>query len=442
MASSIPVPALTRRHPVRTRVARRLLPFLFVLYVTNFVDRANLAYAGLGMSHDLGFSERVFGTGAGIFFVGYLSLQIPGALMAERWGARRLIGAIMMIWGGLTVLTGFVQTPLHLYAARFLLGAAEAAFFPAVIIYLSRWFVYEDRAKAIANFMAAIPVSFIIGAPVAGLLLGVRWMGIAGWRWLFLLEGLPAGLLGLITIFCLPDDPTNSEWLSGDERSWLACTLAEEKWIKTRSQSCSAWDTLRYRPAILLGGVAFSAFSAGYAFYFWLPTMLKRFSGLSDLQVSLLGAVPFVAGLVGMQVNGWHSDLKCEQRWHISVPLFVEALAFLCLLALRPNLELMVALFSVVGAATCALLPCLWNFPTLLLSDSAAAAAIGLMNTLGSLGGFVGPYAIGYLYSRTHSFATGIGCLMLACLVATSLILFCPVSRFNAAGTSGVARNV
>jgi len=252
-------------------VARRLLPFLFVLYVTNFVDRANLAYAGLGMSHDLGFSERVFGTGAGIFFVGYLSLQIPGALMAERWGARRLIGAIMMIWGGLTVLTGFVQTPLHLYAARFLLGAAEAA-----------------------------------------------------------------------------------------------RTLAEEKWIKTRRQSCSAWDALRYRPAILLGGVAFSAFSAGYAFYFWLPTMLKRFSGLSDLQVSLLGAVPFVAGLIGMQVNGWHSDLKCEQRRHISLPLFVEALAFLCLLALRPNLELMVALFSVVGAATCALLPCLWNFPTLL----------------------------------------------------------------------------
>ena len=439
MGGSVPVFALSRRHPVRTRVARRWLPFLFILYVANFVDRANLAYAGLGMSHDLGFGERVFGTAAGIFFVGYLSLQIPGALMAERWGARRLIGSIMIVWGGLTLLTGFVQAPSHLYAARFLLGAAEAAFFPAVLIYLSHWFVYEDRAKAIANFMAAIPVSFIIGAPVAGVLLGVHWFGIAGWRWLFFLEGIPAVLLGVSAIFYLSDESSSTVWLSEDERSWLARTLAEEKRIKTASQSCSAWDMLRYRPAILLAGVALFAFSAGYAFYFWLPTMLKRFSGLSDLRVSLLGAVPFVAGLVAMQLNGWLSDLRCEQRWHISVPLAAEALAFLGLLILPPNLWLMVVLFSVIGAGTCAVLPCLWNFPTLLLSDAAAAAAIGMMNTFGSLGGVVGPYAIGYLYSRTHSFSSGLSCLMLSCLVAASLVLFCPVSRFKAAHTSSVS---
>jgi MFS transporter, ACS family, tartrate transporter len=438
MAGSVPVAALSRRHPVRTRVARRWLPFLFVLYVANFVDRANLAYAGLGMSRDLGFSERMFGTAAGIFFVGYLSLQIPGALMAERWGARRLIGAIIIVWGGLTVLTGFVQTPLHLYAARFLLGAAEAAFFPAVLIYLSHWFVYEDRAKAIANFMAAIPVSFIMGAPVAGLLLGVHWFGVAGWRWLFFLEGIPAVLLGLSAIFYLSDEPSSTVWLSEDERSWLARTLADEKGIKTANKSCSAWDAVRYRPAILLAGVALFAFSAGYSFYFWLPTMLKRFSGLSDLHVSLLGAVPFVAGLLAMQLNGWLSDLRCEQRWHISVPLIAEALAFLCLVVLPPNPWVTVALFTVVGAGTCALLPCLWNFPTLLLSDSAAAAAIGLMNTFGSLGGVVGPYAIGYLYSRTHSFSSGLSCLMVSCLMAASLVLFCPVSRFKAARTPSV----
>jgi len=432
VASAVPVSAFASRHPVRGRVARRLLPFLFLLYVTNFVDRANLAYAGMEMHHDLGFSERVFGTGAGIFFIGYLALQIPGALVAERWGARGLIGSIMIIWGGLTVLTGFVQTPIHLYAARFLLGAAEAAFFPGVIIYLSRWFVYEDRAKAIANFMAAIPISFIIGAPVAGLLLGVHWFGIEGWRWLFLLEGFPAALLGVVTIFYLPDQPSSAAWLNEDERTWLARTLAEETRIKVAGQSYSAWAALRYRPAILLGSVAFFAFSAGYAFYFWFPTILKRFSGLSDLRVSLLGAIPFVAGLIAMQVNGWHSDLKCEQRWHISMPLLVGALAFLCLLVLPPSLGLMVALFTVVGVSANAFLPCLWNFPTLLLSDSAAAAAIGLMNTFGSLGGFVGPYAIGYLYSRTHSFSPGLGCLMLACFVAASLILFCPVSRLKA----------
>src|SRR5262249_45431371 len=250
------------------------------------------------MSHDLGFGERVFGAAAGIFFVGYLSLQIPGALMAERWGARRLIGSIMIVWGVLTVLTGLVQAPLHLYAARFLLGAAEAGFFPAVLIYLSHWFVYQDRAKAIANFMVAIPVSFIVGAPVAGVLLGVHWFGLAGWRWLFFLEGVPAVLLGVSAILYLSDEPSRTAWLSENERSWLVRTLAEEKRIKTADQSCSAWNVLRYRPAILLAGVALFAFSAGYSFYFWLPIMLKRFSGLSDLHVSLLGAVPFVAGIV------------------------------------------------------------------------------------------------------------------------------------------------
>jgi len=386
----------------------------------------------LGMSRDLGFNETVFGMGSGIFFIGYLMLQIPGALLAERWGARRVIATIMIIWGGLTVLTGFVRTPLHLYAARFFLGAAEAAFFPSVIIYLSRWFVYEDRAKAIANFMAAIPVSFVLGAPVAGLLLGVHWFGIAGWRWLFLLEGVPAAFLGLASNFYLPDEPGSSTWLTGDERTWLIRTLAEEKQIKASSQSCSTWGALRYRPAILLGLVAFFAFSAGYAFYFWFPTMLKRFSGLSDLRVSLLGTVPFIVGLLAMQMNGWHSDLRCEQRWHISLPLVMEAVAFLFLLVLPPSLGLMIALFAVVGAGAHALLPCLWNFPTLLLSDAAAAAALGLVNTFGSLGGFVGPYTIGYLYSRTHSFLAGLGWMMIACLLAALIVLLCPVPRLSA----------
>src|SRR3954463_1525827 len=185
----------------RTKIAWRLLPFLFLLYVTNYLDRTNIAYATLGMKGDLGLSDSVFGTASGIFFIGYFALQIPGALLVERWSARWLLALTLITWGGLTTLTGFVRTPAELYGARFLLGAAEAGFFPGVIVYLSHWFIYEDRAKAIARFMSAIPIGFIIGGPIAGAILGVHWPGITGWRWLFLLEGLPAIVLGIAAIF-------------------------------------------------------------------------------------------------------------------------------------------------------------------------------------------------------------------------------------------------
>jgi MFS transporter, ACS family, tartrate transporter len=431
MGDAAPALALAH-HPVRTQIAVRLLPFLFLLYIASFVDRANLAYASLRMSHDLGFDERVFGMGAGIFFIGYLIFQIPGALVAEKWSARLLIGGIMILWGGLTVLTGFVQTPIQLYIARFLLGAAESAFFPAVIVYLTHWFIHEDRTKAIANFMAAIPVSFIVGSPVAGVLLGVHWLSIEGWRWLFLLEGIPASVLGLSTVFCLPDGPDTAAWLKNPDRVWLKETLEEERRIKVSCQQLGTRDLLRYRPARLLAGVAFFGVLTNYSFFFWFPTILKKLAGISDLKVGLLGAIPYVAGLVGMQLNGWHADSRCEQRWHISGPLLVAAVAFLGLLLLPHSLGYTVTLFTVVGAGVLSYVPCMWNFPTLLLSGTASAAVVGFMNMFASLSGFVGPYAIGYLYSRTHSFAGGITMLMCSALVAAFLVLRCPVSRLKA----------
>src|ERR1700737_3617129 len=188
----------------RSRVAARLLPFLFLLYVANFLDRHNIAYAPLGMKSDLGLTDSVFGTASGIFFIGYLGLQIPGALLVERWSARRLLALTLITWGALTALTGFVRSPYELYGARFLLGAAEAGFFPGVIVYLSHWFIYQDRAKAVARFMSAIPIAYILGGPIAGAILRVHWLGTPGWRWLFLLEGIPAVLLGIATWFVLP----------------------------------------------------------------------------------------------------------------------------------------------------------------------------------------------------------------------------------------------
>src|SRR3954452_2440876 len=197
----------------RGRIAWRLLPFLFLLYVANYLDRTNIAYATLGMKGDLRMSDSVFGTASGIFFIGYLLLQIPGALLVERWSARRLLALTLIAWGLLTGLTAVVRTPGQLYGARFLLGAAEAGFFPGVIVYLSHWFIKEDRAKAVARFMSAIPIGFIIGGPIAGMILGANWLGLSGWRWLFLFEGIPAVLLGIVTLFVLPDRPNQVSWL-------------------------------------------------------------------------------------------------------------------------------------------------------------------------------------------------------------------------------------
>src|SRR3954468_23823998 len=199
----------------RSRIAWRLLPFLFLLYVANYLDRTNIAYATLGMKGDLGLSDSVFGTASGIFFIGYIGLQIPGALLVERWSARLLLAITLITWGLLTTLTGLVRTPLELYGARFLLGAAEAGFFPGVIVYLGHWFIDQDRARAGARFMAAIPIGFILGGPLAGNIMGVHWLGVTGWRWLFLFEGVPAMLLGIATLFWLPDRPDEAKWLTG-----------------------------------------------------------------------------------------------------------------------------------------------------------------------------------------------------------------------------------
>src|SRR5271166_213952 len=205
----------------RRIVGLRLLPFLFILYIVNYVDRTNLAYAGVGMSRDLGFSDHVFGLGAGIFFISYLALQIPGALLVERWSARRMISATMIAWGSLTVLTALVHTPSQLYLARFVLGAAEAGFFPGVIVYLSHWFIFEDRAKATSNFMGAIPLSFVLGSPFAGWILTHTWLSVQGWRWLFLLEGIPSILLGAVAFFFLTDWPREASWLAPTGRQWI-----------------------------------------------------------------------------------------------------------------------------------------------------------------------------------------------------------------------------
>jgi ACS family tartrate transporter-like MFS transporter len=412
----------------RHQIALRLLPFLFVLYVTNYLDRTSVAYAAIGMSRTLGFSDRVVGLGAGIFFVTYVALQIPGALMAERWSARRCITVILIAWGSLTVLTGLVHTPGQLYGARLLLGAAEAGFFPGVVVYLSHWFMRADRAKAGSNFMAAIPLSFIVGSPLAGWILGHPWLGVDGWRWLFVVEGMPAILLGGVAFFYLTDWPREAAWLAPEQRQWIEQKLQEER--PARNQKLTAWEALRSGPVVLLACVAFFQYFVFYTFAFWLPTMLKRQSGFSDVRVGLLGTVPYVATLIAMLINGWHSDKTGERRWHSAAPLFIAAMALLGLIVLPASMRVSVALFTVLGSSE-AFLPVFWAMPTEILSESAAAAGVGMVNAVGSVAGFAGPFAFGYLNSRTGSFSYGLA-LMMACAIASGLL----VLRVPAARTS------
>jgi MFS transporter, ACS family, tartrate transporter len=418
LPAEVPFAERTRRH-----IGARLLPFLFVLYIVNYLDRTSVAYAAIGMSRDLGFSDRVFGLGAGIFFISYVALQIPGALLVERWSARRMISATMIAWGSLTAMTGLVHTPGQLYMARFVLGAAEAGFFPGVIVYLSHWFIREDRAKATGNFMAAIPLSFAIGSPIAGWILGHTWFTVEGWRWLFVLEGMPAVVLGVVAFFYLTDWPGEAEWLSGEQRKWIEDKLEEEK--PADRGSIRIGQVLRSRIVLLLAAAAFLEYFMGYAAFFWFPTVLKHQTGFSDMRVGLMGAVPYMVALIAMLANGWHSDRYRERRWHTAVPLFIAAAGLLGLVIVPGSNWLTVAWFSLV-VISLAHFAAFWAMPTEILSESTAAVAVGMINAIASVAGFAGPYGFGYLHSRTGSFAWGFAVLMVSGSLAAVLILCLP----------------
>jgi MFS transporter, ACS family, tartrate transporter len=415
----------------RHRIARRLLPFLFILYVIAFLDRMNIGAAALQMPHDLGFTESVVGLGAGIFFFGYFLLEIPGALIAERWSARRWIARIMISWGLTTALMAFIHTARQFYLVRFLVGAAEAGFLPGVIVYLTHWFRYADRAKAVAFFYAANPLSYVIGSPLAGVLMGLTWLGMKGWRWLFIIEGIPAIIFGVITIWYLTDWPAQAKWLPDQERDWITNELQREKQAKKRSYG--TWEALRHRDVLLLTFCYFGAMTGAYGIAFWLPTILKRLSGQSDLRVTLMAALPYVAAFVAQQVNGWHSDRTRERRWHAALPVLVSGLALAFAVLYRENLVLALTLFVVAGGSFYGFQPVFWAVPTLFLSESAAAASIGLINAVGNLGGFAGPMVMGYLVNRTHSFSAGLLYLVGSLFVSGILMLAVGRSRTSAA---------
>jgi MFS transporter, ACS family, tartrate transporter len=407
----------------RARIMRRIVPYMFLLFVIAYLDRVNLSYAALQMKGDLHFTDDVLGFAAGIFFIGYFILEIPGSILVEKWSARGWIARIMITWGIVAIAMGFVQTKNQFYVLRFLLGAAEAGFFPGIIVYFSHWFRNEDRAKVVAIFMAAIPISNIIGSPVSGLLLGIHWLDMAGWRWLFIIEGAPAIIFGIITIFFLTDRPHQARWLPDEERVWITSQLEAEKSLKQKTHSFGVFQAMRNREVILLAAGYFFMVTTLYGFSFWLPTIVKKLSGASNLTVTLISALPYCVGLASILFLGWSSDRTKERRWHTAGCMIVAGIGLLLSLAARDNATLAISMFCLAAAGIYGYFPSFWALPTSFLTGTAAAASIGLINSIGNLGGFVGPYLVGYLSNKTGSFISGVLYISLSALVAAGMIL-------------------
>ena len=407
----------------RRRIARRLLPLVFLIYIVNYIDRVNVSFANLRMSADLGFSDRVFGLGVGIFYVSYVLFEVPGAILVERWSARKWIARIMISWGLVTILTSFVRSAGQLYVARFCLGLAEASFFPGMIVYLTHWFRLRERSRAIACLYSAVPAASLIGSPLAGWLLGVHWWQLAGWRWLFIMEGIPAILLGIITVFYLTDWPSQARWLPPNERDWLTSELQAELQAKKKVRDYTIIQAFCDRRILWLIVAWFFALSGALGSIYWIPTFVKRLSGFSDRAVTTLLLVPALIGVAAMLVNGWHSDKTGERRWHTAIPLLAAGLMFGLLIPARHDAPLAIIFLLSGSGFLYAFYPVFWSIPTMMLSESAAAATFGLINSVGQLGGFAGPYAIGFLNDRTHSLTASFALIALVYVASGSLIL-------------------
>ena len=407
----------------RRRVAYRLLPFVFLLYIVNYIDRVNVSFANLRMSADLGFSDRVYGLGVGMFYLTYVLFEIPGAVIVERWSARKWIARIMISWGIVTIVTGFVHTATQFYAARFILGAAESSFFPGMIVYLTHWFCARDRSRAIACLYAANPAAALIGSPLAGWLLGVHWRSLAGWRWLFILEGIPAVVVGVITYFYMTDRPAQAAWLPQNERDWLVNELHAELQAKKKIRNYTITEAFCDPRILRLIFAYFLALTGALGTIYWIPTFVKRLSGFSNQTVTSLLLIPALMGIAGMLINGWHSDRTAERHWHSAIPLVTAGLMFGLLTVFRHEVSLAIACLLLGSGFLYSYYPAFWAIPTIMLSEAAAAATFGLINSLGQLGGFAGNYVIGFLNDRTQSLAASFAFIALVYVAAGGLIL-------------------
>jgi ACS family tartrate transporter-like MFS transporter len=441
----------------RRKAYRRLLPLLFLCYIIAYVDRNNVAIAFATMSDDLNapyfaahpradaegkplpgpFNNDVLGTGFGIFFLGYFLLEIPGTLLVEKWSARKWISRIMISWGIMAAATALVKTPWQFYSARFLLGLAEAGFFPGVIVYLTHWFPSRDRAKALSWFLIGTPIAQFASPLLSYPLLKIgttetvgdrtvvypEILGLEGWQWVYIAWGIPAVILGLVVLFLLTDRPRHARWLTPDEREALENELQSERASLGGSRHMTWGQALRQPKVLLLAAAYFFIVTGNYGVESFLPTILQAWYKLSkdDLQVILL--FPALGSLIGQLFIGWSSDRTKERRLHTALPIYLGATALACATLGRHPLPLMVVLFAIAATGLKAYLPAFWSLPSLFLTAEAAAGSIGLINSVGNLGGYVGPKVLGWVETKTGSFVPGILFLCVSMAVSATIIM-------------------
>ncbi len=416
--------AETERGPTVIRqVAWRLIPILGLCYFAAFLDRVNIGFAALTMSGDLGLTPGAFGLGAGIFFLGYILCEVPSNIIMSRVGARLWIARIMISWGVLSALTAFVVGARSFYAVRVLLGIAEAGFFPGMVVYLTLWFPRAERARMFALFNMAVPLSSVVGSPLSVLILRYldRVDGLAGWQWLFLVEALPAIAMGVVVLTVLPDRPDRAAWLAPGDRAWLAATLAREQADREAGERFTVLGALTDRRVLLMCLVAVGLVIGTTGVAIWMPQIVKAF-GLTTVQTGFVAAVPSLAMAVAMVASGRHADRTGERVWHVAAPFLASAAGFLLAAATSSPVVGLIGLTigsAGVGAAT----PNIWVFPTTLLTRSAAAAGVALINSVGSTGGFFGPAIIGWTRGLTGSFSGALVFLAVVCVVAALVAL-------------------
>ena len=388
-----------------SKLTRRLIPFMFLLYIVSYLDRINVGFAALQLNQALKFDPAVFGLGAGIFFIGYFIFEIPSNLIMERVGARIWMARILITWGVISSSMMLVNGVFAFYTLRFLLGLAEAGFFPGMILYLTYWFPADARGRAIARFMTASAIGGVVGGPISGILLRMSGVaGLAGWQWLFLIEGIPAVILGFVVFAFLPDGPEQARWLSDDEKAWIMARLQQEHEAKRAHSHATLSEALRSGRVWTLAFIYFAVIMSFYGISLWLPQIVQSFSGMSDLLVGFVSAIPYLAASFAMVIMGRSSDRSGERRWHVAGSALAGAAGLVAAAFLNVPLGELAAL-SLAAAGIWGTMGPFWAMSSDFLTGTGAAAGIALINSIGNLGGFLGPYLVGLVRNRTNNFA-------------------------------------
>jgi D-galactonate transporter len=420
--SAIPLSATADYEAATYRnVTWRLMPFLFLCFILAYVDRVNVGFAKLQMQRDLGMSDSVYGLGAGIFFIGYFFFEVPSNIIMQRIGARFWIGPIMMVWGVVSSCTMLVRGATSFYVLRLVLGVVESGFFPGVILFLTFWFTSRYRARMVAVFMSAVPLSGVVAGPISGWIL--KSMSGAGhlraWQWLFLVEGIPSFLAGVITLYFLTDSPAQAVWLDSDEKRLILARLQEEDEIKRRAGGAHRFADAFRNPAVWLLSVAYFGLTSGnYGIGFWLPQVIKDSITSNPLIIGWISVIPWAAAAVAMILVGRHSDATGERRWHFALSCLAVSVGFA--LSAIPGITgpLRVAALTLATMGIMSTFGVFWALPTAILSGTAAAAGIAWINSIGNLGGYASPYVVGIIRDRTHSMTLALALLSAVAMVS------------------------